>query len=207
MQSAFTQFQENIKRVKALMGVYNAINSSTTAVMDSSDVLRAAIVFAVSALDKFIHDVTRIGMLEIFQGERPETESYLRFQLSMKTFTLLQTSDESTKLNIFDAEIRERQGWQSFQRPDKIADALRLIVTIRLWDELAKKMRTDVRSLKNQLELIVDRRDKIAHEADTAPHSERLPDRRWTINYNMTQETVEFIERVVEAIYLLLNAD
>lgn len=119
----------------------------------------------------------------------------------MKIFPLLQTED---RLSILDEEIRERHGWQSFQRPDKIADALRLITTIKLWDELAKEMKTEARTIKGRLELIVERRDKIAHEADTMPHSERLPDKRWTINKEMTLELVEFIEKVVEAIYRIL---
>lgn len=205
MQSAFEQFQENILRVKDLIGIYNAINSQTTAVVDSSDILRAVIVFSVSALDKFVHDVTRIGMLEIFQGNRPKTDAYSRFQLSMETFTSLQAMDEKDRLNILDEEIWERHSWQSFQRPDKIAEALRLVTTVKLWDELAKRMQMDAKKLKSRLELIVERRDKIAHEADTIPPSQRLPERRWTINYQMTEDAIEFMEKIVKAIYDLLT--
>jgi hypothetical protein len=206
MQSAFEQFQENMSRVEALMGIYKSINTQTTGIVDSSDILRAALVFSVSALDKFIHDVTRIGMLETFQGKRKATDAFLRFQLSMRLLTFSQTASEGEKLSFLDEEIRERHSWQSFQRPDKIADALRLVTDIKLWEEVTKVMQTDVKALKTQLTLIIDRRDKIAHEADIVPHSERLPDRRWNIDDMITQNTVDFIRKLVESIYKILTS-
>jgi len=205
MQSAFDQFQENMSRVEALMGIYRSINSQTTAVMDSSDILRAAraaLVFSVSALDKFIHDVTRIGMLEIFEGKRKATDAFLRFQLSMRIFIL----NEEEKLSLLDEEIRERHSWQSFQRPDRIADALRLVTNIKLWEEIAKAVQMDVKTLKDQLTLIVDRRDQIAHEADIIPRSELLPDRRWNIDDKITQDTIDFISKLVKSIYEILSS-
>jgi len=205
MQSAFEQFQENMSRVEALTGIYHGINSKTTGVMDSSDILRAALVFSVSALDKFIHDVTRIGILETFQGKREATDAFLRFQLSMKFFTFSQTASEEEKLAFLDEEIRERHSWQSFQRPDRIADAIRLVTNIKLWEEIAKVMQMDVKALKTQLTLIIDRRDQIAHEADIVPRSELLPDRRWNIDDKITQSTIDFINKLVESIYKILT--
>lgn len=205
MQSAFDQFQENMSRVEALIGIYRSINTQTTGVVDSSDILRAALVFSVSALDKFVHDVTRIGMLEIFQGKRKATEAFLRFQLSMRIFTFSQIASEEETLSFLDEEIRERHSWQSFQRPDRVADALRLVTNIKLWEEIAEAMQMDVKILKDQLTLIVNRRDQIAHEADIIPPSALLPDRRWSIHGRMTRNTIDFINKLVESIYEILS--
>ena len=68
-------------------------------------------------------------------------------------------------------EIRETLGYQSFQQPDKIADAIRLISDKKLWQEVANNMNKSAKDIKQPLTLIVDRRNKIAHEADIDPTS------------------------------------
>jgi hypothetical protein len=68
-----------------------------------------------------------------------------------------------------ETEIRTRLGLQSFQKPDQIADAVRLFSSVELWKELGAQLGEDPHDLKVQLKLIVDRRNKIAHEADIDP--------------------------------------
>jgi len=46
--------------------------------------------------------------------------------------------------------------------------------------------------------LIVDRRNQIAHEADLDPTN---PGARWPINALLVDDTVDFIEKVGDAIY------
>ncbi|MCX2971959.1 hypothetical protein OSB71_24420, partial [Streptomyces sp. JHD 1] len=64
-------------------------------------------------------------------------------------------------------EIREQHGYLSFQQPDKVADAFRLVSDVSLWVEVAKHLGLRPEDVKRQLKLIADRRNKIAHEADT----------------------------------------
>jgi hypothetical protein len=85
MQIAIDKFRDNMAHVKNLATIHNGLSSMTTSALDLSDILRAELVLAVSAFDAFIHDLARIGMLEILQGQRPETPAYLRFQVSMET--------------------------------------------------------------------------------------------------------------------------
>ena len=63
MKPAFDQFRTNIVRVRNLGSIVDALASQTTGVLDLSDVLRAEIVLAVSALDQFVHEIVRLGML------------------------------------------------------------------------------------------------------------------------------------------------
>jgi hypothetical protein len=37
----------------------------------------------VAALDQYIHEVVRLGMLEIQSGQRPETEFFSKFSITM----------------------------------------------------------------------------------------------------------------------------
>ena len=52
--------------------------------LDLTDLLRSQIVMVVSALDHYIHEITRIGMLEVYDGKRPQTPAFLRFQVKME---------------------------------------------------------------------------------------------------------------------------
>ena len=55
--------------------------------------------------------------------------------------------------------------------------------------------------VRRQLNLIVDRRNKIAHEADSDP---TFPGSRWPIDEALVDEAVDFIEQVVESTYYVL---
>ena len=68
MQSAIDLFRISIDRVRDLIAVHNSLKAQASSVLDLSDMLRAALVLAVSALDYYIHEVVRIGMLEIHGG-------------------------------------------------------------------------------------------------------------------------------------------
>lgn len=65
MQSALDQFRVSIGRVRDLISIHNSVKAQSTSALDFSDLLRAALVLAVSALDYYVHEVVTLGMLEI----------------------------------------------------------------------------------------------------------------------------------------------
>ncbi len=101
-----------------------------------------------------------------------------------------------------ESEIRERLGYQSFQQADKIADAIRYISDKKLWDEVAIQMNKSAKDIKQQLNSIVDRRNKIAHEADIDPTFNIGS--RWNIDEVDVDDAVNFIEKFVEIIHQVL---
>lgn len=249
MQSAFDQFHISIGRVRDLIALHNSVKAQATGALDLSDILRAALVLTVSALDYYVHEVVRLGMLEIHRGQRPEPSSphnvtqsaFSRFQVSLGSaredrrvameidswieneiqqsygYNFLQQSHTISGLipaisscilkrlnnaSWLEDEIRERLGYQSFQQPDKVAEAIRLISDKKLWDELSIKMSKPARDIKQQLSSIVDRRNKIAHEADIDPTFNLGS--RWPIDEVLVNEAVDFIEYFVESIHQTL---
>ncbi|WP_217607253.1 hypothetical protein [Chitinophaga sp. GbtcB8] len=91
---------------------------------DLSDLLRAQWVYAVSALDKLIHEFVRIGMIETFNGSRNKTSKFNSFPVSMSTLINIQSSSVPPSHYWFEQEIIQRHKQLSFQDPEKIADAL-----------------------------------------------------------------------------------
>lgn len=199
MQAAIDQFKKNIEYVRNLGAIYKALEARTTGIVDLSDVLRAELVMAVSAFDQFVHEIVRLGMLEIYRGNRKATDAFLQFSVSLES--VQQCLKSPVDDGWLDNEIRIRHGWQSFQHADRIATIIRLISDIRIWEEMAKNLGETPQELKRQLNLIVDRRNKIAHEADANP---ACPDERWPIDESLVDNAVNFIEKIVEAICRVL---
>ncbi len=196
MLSAQTQFKENLKRVRELGGVAAAVQSLTTSAIDVSDLWRAQVVLAVSALDYFIHELARLGMIDCAKGARPKTDAYLRFDIPLRA---TESALGGTTHEVWVGEtVREKHSWQSFQDPDKLADAIRLISPVRLWESVGVELTMPPKDVKTRLKLIVDRRNKIAHEADLDPAN---PGFRWPMTAPMANDTIDFIERLGDAIF------
>ncbi|TAO05406.1 MAG: hypothetical protein EYR95_02190 [Phormidium sp. SL48-SHIP] len=251
MQSAFEQFHISLGRVRDLIALHNSLKAQSTQVLDLSDILRSALVLAVSALDYYVHEAVTLEMLEIYRGQRAEPppsrnssrSGFGRFQVPLgevkqERLTLLNIEDwledeicvsqgeeflegpyrlgellpyisqaMSNRLGDtlwLELEIRQRLGYQSFQHPDKIAEAIRLISNKPLWQDVGESWGRSHQEIKKQLSLIVERRNKIAHEADINPTYEIGT--RWEINEELVLEAVDFLQKLVETIHDILNS-
>ena len=205
MQTAINIFRENIRRSRDLVAIFHSINVSTTEALEITDVLRASFVMSVSALDHFVHEIVRIGMLEAFRAERVRTSAFLRFQVTIGS--VLRSSGDPRSEEWLEQEIRERHGYQSFEMPDRIADGIRLISDVTLWDEVARSTGKERKEIRDNLSLIIQRRNKIVHEADITPDyaRQRLSDLRSPIDEALVENTIQFISLVAEAIYTLVS--
>jgi len=196
MNNTILQFRRNLLRARELGNLGTSINNIVTSGIDISDIWRAQIVLCVSALDYLIHELTRIGMIEIAKGNRPKTDSFLKFPLPIDAMERA-LNGQAHEFWLGDT-IREKHSWLSFQHPDKIADAIRLISSKKLWEEVGTSLNMKAKDIKLRVEIIVDRRNKIAHEADMDPTN---PGFQWPIDSLMASKTIDEIERVGEAIF------
>lgn len=76
MQKALDLFRANLDRVRSIHATYLHFSGQVTPALDLSDLLRAELVLTVSALDHFVHELARLGMMEIWRGTRPATPAY-----------------------------------------------------------------------------------------------------------------------------------
>jgi len=198
MKSAKQHFQNNIIRVKNLGAIYKAINSQITNILDLSDILRAQYVMLISSLDHFIHEVVRIGMLEIYNQKRKPTKAFKEFIFSLDKKILFEKAIMQEKNDEWlNWQIRYRNGFKSFQQANKIEEAMLLIDEESIWKSISLITNQNYKDLKNKLDLIVNRRNQIAHEADIEPIYKELRD----IYIEDIENSIEFIEFLVEKIY------
>jgi len=197
MKLAIEQFRENIQRIKNLGDLYAYLATKTAKTeLDMSDILRAEVVLIVSALDTFIHDIVRLGMLEILRGEREQTPKYRSFSVTMNFVSF----DE--EYNWFERTVRKKHKESTFQRAEKIKEAVSYISKKDIWELVVSKFDWEKDYFTKRLNLIVDRRNQIAHESDIDPS---FPNTRYSIDPQEIREMVAFIEEIVEAIYAVLK--
>lgn len=194
MKYPIEHFRSNIERVKNLGKLHQAIKSQTTSIVDLSDMLRAELVLAVSALDHYIHEAVEDGMIESYVGTRPQSKDFLKFQIQISNIDQIKNS---TNTNWLRDTIRNRHQFESFQKSEKISNALKLISDVKLWEEVSKRMNDTSQNLKLRLDLIVDRRNKIAHEADVNP---TFPRQQWYIDEKIVDDAIQFMIDIAENI-------
>lgn len=198
MQRAFDQFNDNMKYVKELDALFVHLKDTLHLPNDLSDILRAEWVYTVSAMDKMIHELVRIGMIEAFQGGRVRTNKFLTFGVTTNTLTSTLSSAIPPPEYWFEQEVIERHKTLAFQAPEKIADALSLIWDEQYkWQVLSTAMAIPQATITTKLKTIISRRNQIVHEADL----DLLTGIRNTVEKADIDDVVLFIETLSAAIF------
>jgi hypothetical protein len=191
-------FKQNITYARDLIAIASALRGQVMAAINTDDQLRSSIVQGVSSFDHFIHEEVRARMIATQLGQHQRAKGYDKFRVSLASVNSAIAVGGAAWLEL---EISEQHGYLSFQQPDKVADAFRLVSDVSLWVVVAKQLNSNPESVKRQLKLIVDRRNKIVHEADTDPTPPRS---RYPIGEVMVRDSLDFLESTVDAIVAAL---
>jgi hypothetical protein len=204
---ALAHFDEVWSRCARLSTLHAYLAKNVSGVLQPDELLRAEWVARVSALDLYIHELVAQSMLAIFEGQRPASPAYLRFQISNDTLSRIRAAASTSEASAaFDLYVRDRLSRLTYQDPDDIADGVRLCSTIELWHEVAihfgatpSTKADQAKSLKTQLSLIVRRRNIIAHEGDLQQSPLREP---WPIS----QADLAFVGNQIEGLVRAIDA-
>ncbi|MCG9731143.1 hypothetical protein L1D44_15205 [Shewanella sp. Isolate13] len=204
MLNSKNTFEQNIKEARAISDIYNYLSSEVKVPFSVDDLLRSQIVYAVSAFDKLIHDLIRVGLVQSYEGLRTQTPKYINEVFPMSVIQQMSTASIPPAVHYFEQAVFQKLKVFSYQDPSKVSDGLSYI-----WDEKQKwqKITTqmgstkDHKEVKTQLKLIADRRNMIVHEADLSPASMQKQD----ITSSEVIEIIDFIESCGNAIYQLVK--
>lgn len=197
MLFAYRRFCELIEDTKNVEIVYGYIKYTMKAPIDADDLLRWEWVQYISAFDKFIHDIVRAGMIEIFQGNRMATPKYNGFQLDIQTCSDMRNSP-LTAVAVLEQKITLKHSFLAFQDPSKVADALSYIWNdSNKWATIADMVGMNKDDCVTFLKNAVIRRNQIVHEGD---YTDMLSKRQEIYEQDVLA-VKEFILKVGEAIY------
>lgn len=180
LNSAILQYQLNIKSARDLETIYVALVAMTSNSVPKEELLRAEIVAVVSAFDTYIHDIVRLGLKCQYQNS-----------VSNPYITNFTSKHSISSLENFEMKIREVHSYKTFQAPKKISEALEMITISDIWT----KIKPNIPDVETILQLIIERRNKIAHESDINP-TNGLSE-KWPINLNTAQRVVYSINEII----------
>ncbi len=203
--SPLQTFHSVWNRCAHLTVLHAYVAAKVTSVLRPDELLRAEWVARVSALDLYVHELVAQRMLDIFEGRLTPSRAYLKFVVSVEVVDRIRTAGNTVVASAaFDLEVRRQLAQLTYQDPDRIADGVRLFSDLELWNEVALKLgatqKTKVeraKTLKKELSLIVQRRNKIAHEGDLQPAHPRDP---WPIQAGDLTVVKKRIEDIVNTI-------
>lgn len=206
MQASFDQFKTNYQHINELDFLFLFLKDNLKLSNDLSDLLRAEIVYSVSALDTLIHNLIRVGMLQTFNGTRVRTSKFKCFPISSETLLNIQSSALNNLISPtipfpqywFEQDIVQKHKILAFQDPDKIADGLSLIWgENHKWAVLSSLMFLSEEDTRMTLRNIVLRRNQIVHESDFDIQA-GLKNK---IEYSDVKITTTFIEKLGKCIF------
>lgn len=166
MRNPKIMWEANYANVKHMHWLHEQLCSLLPA-MDITDILRSEYVLIVSAFDCYVHDVVLEGMGKMFTLSKPSNKHYEDFNIPMSTVKqLMSASDQITRDQIFYASIKRLLSKDSYQSPKSIEYAMGILDVKKIWTEVSKKLGIPLEDVRKKLGIVIQRRNKIAHEAD-----------------------------------------
>ncbi|MDD9914737.1 MAG: HEPN domain-containing protein [Rhodospirillaceae bacterium] len=153
-------FLVSLERARSLCALQHYLLENNTAVLETTDMLRASVVLSVSAFDYLIHELFRIEVLVRLRNKK-EIE-YLQIPFNIGVL------EKSKREELIDRFVRERNSHRTFVDPQKFSEALRCFVQSP-WNNIVAQIGVQEENIKQRLRMIYRWRNRIAHEADINP--------------------------------------
>lgn len=197
MRDPVISFRESIDSIRTLHALHKHLIGLLPA-MDLSEILRAEIVLAVSAFDCFIHDIVRKGIVDIFENQREGDSKYNNFCIPISIVKqMLTTDNESERQELLQVSVKKILSKDSYQSPSSIENALQIISITKIWSSIREEMQMSPDDIKRKLGVIINRRNKIAHEADIKNHVDSTKNE---IERDDIDDVIDFITKLTESI-------
>lgn len=163
MTKAYTKFKANIASASILERIFEYLSKKTLP-FEPDELLRAEYVMLVGAFDCYVHDFVRERMVKAFNNPSTMTNKTRDYKVSLGVMMeIINETNPISRMQLLESEIKKTESANSYQSSTSVENALGMIGFKNIWNTLWGK---DAATKKNQLNLIVRRRNQIAHEAD-----------------------------------------
>ncbi|MCI9218718.1 MAG: hypothetical protein HFH94_03105 [Lachnospiraceae bacterium] len=123
LTAIMTRFVSNLSAIKAQFDLAEQLKADGN--LQYKDILRSQVVFLDSAFDFFMHEATKYGMVQIFQGIWEKTEKYNNFTVRLGDISdvLRNSEQENWFLNI----VNDTYAEDTFMSSEAVIGQLNLI--------------------------------------------------------------------------------
>lgn len=180
-------FDQQVASLGSLASIYERVDwdKDCFSNLNKDHLLRSEFILIVSAFDNYLHNIVRRKITESFFSTAPLPDK-MNLEMPVRIFQeLMGGTDDTdtdarteTRRQLFDSALRKQLSESSFQSPRSVEYAAGLLQIVQLWKTVASAMNVAAHTnsytpenVRNQLALIVQRRNQIAHEADIVPGS------------------------------------
>lgn len=167
LSAIINRFTNNLLSIKSQFELAEQLKAESN--MQYKDILRSQVVFLDSALDFFMHEVTKYGMVQIFQGAWEKTERYNNFTIRLGEISHVLRNPEQE--NWFLDIVNDSYAEDTFMSANAVIGQLNLIGV--KWQNVADRAfyergstTTTKHKFKGTLNALFRRRNQIAHQAD-----------------------------------------
>ena len=191
-----SQFNKNIATIDDSISIYQYLKSNSEN-LDASFLLRAQFVLIVSAFDTFMHMFVIESIVDSYFDENCYSSMDIPISVS---YRLKKENNKDNEIEILKSFLQSKLSKCTFQSPKSIDYAAKIIGIRNIWTQLSQPEKKP-EDIKKQLALIVDRRNKIAHESDW----NQLANDYESICLKDVMDCKDFISNLVKSISILKN--
>jgi hypothetical protein len=186
-------FELNIQSAKDCVRLYEGL-AKLKVKTNVKWLLRAAVVFAVSALDTYFHDKVKYRVGKFSLNDLPV--QLAKFEIPIVELT---TWDQAQrKGNVLRNWVMDYLSVRPLQSPAGIAEALKLAGIDNLWNRIAPN-ETSRRTMLEQFNQLMKRRNQISHEGDRQ-QSRRSGKKLRSIHRKTVRAWIDYVEDIVAKI-------
>ena len=189
--TAKTLFDKNIKSAGDCIALYKSIEPLAPSTVNVKWILRAAVMFTVSALDTYFHDQIKYQVGKYSLSNMPIALG----KFEIKLIDLIKWDNAERKGNVIRNFVTDNLSKVPLQSQRSIADAFKLIGVDGFWDKVEPNNKNKEKLLKI-FNGLVKRRHQISHEGDRLTARSSGKELR-SINIKDVEEWVRFAEDLV----------
>ncbi|WP_294708734.1 HEPN domain-containing protein [uncultured Fusobacterium sp.] len=188
-------FRENIESIKNSFEILEDNNLNED---HKQNILRSQIMFLDSALDFYMHEITKYGMKKMYDGQWDRTEKYLNVKINLDDMHIIE--DENAK-DFFNDIINKSISSETFMSATSIMNQFKLLgFNIDNILNVAFYKSGDNVSTREKFKVLINglynRRNKIAHQSDRNPaNSEKS-----SIDREFVEKNIDIVIKFVSAI-------
>ncbi|WP_101773111.1 HEPN domain-containing protein [Peptostreptococcus faecalis] len=187
-------FHDNVHKIRVLLSQNP----------EDKNIYRYSIVLICGALDKYMHDIVKVMILQIFKGNTSPGKNFDEFLIPI---SLLDKFDKSSydieeKEKILNESLYEIISGFTILKSYAIERNMNYIINFNIWKAILPRMMmrfkelNSVSQLKKFIDNLVERRNIIAHELDFMPNSQD----KYDITYKYVENVIDVIQYFVESI-------
>ena len=169
MSKALDLYNQSTNSSSVLSGIYAYMDKHVGSLdmFEIKELLRAEYVMIVSAFDTYFHNCVLLKMTEMFIGNTEKSKGFNNYSIPLDIVcAIIESESTITRIELIQNAIRKINSKDSYQGKNSIEYALSLVGINRIWKRLSEEMGRPCDDIQRELNIIMKRRNQIAHESD-----------------------------------------